>query len=78
MLGAIHPKLSKQRSGCGFGNDAFSSALKLGFKTVDSHLIMKDNLKMRGEIEKLEGLTYIKNIVFLGRIWLLVDEVAKW
>lgn len=33
----------------------FRSAVELGFKTMDSHLIMKDNKKMISEIEKLEG-----------------------
>ncbi|MPL56459.1 hypothetical protein SDC9_01945 [bioreactor metagenome] len=60
LLGAIHPKYQNKGLDAVLATMLFGSALKLGFKTVDSHLIMKDNLKMRGEIEKLEGFNLYK------------------
>jgi len=60
LLGAIHPNYQNKGLDAVLATMLFGSALKLGFKTVDSHLIMKDNLKMRGEIEKLEGFNLYK------------------
>lgn len=60
LLGAIHPNYQNKGLDAVLATMLFGSALKLGFKTVDSHLIMKDNTKMRGEIEKLEGFNLYK------------------
>ena len=60
LLGAIHPNYQNKGLDAVLATMLFGSALKLGFKTVDSHLIMKDNLKMRGEIEKLDGFNLYK------------------
>lgn len=60
LLGAIHPNYQNKGLDAVLATSLFTSAINLGFKTVDSHLIMKDNLKMRGEIEKLDGFKLYK------------------
>lgn len=60
LLVAIHPNYQNKGLDAVLATMLFESAIKSGFKTVDSHLIMKNNTKMRGEIEKLEGFNLYK------------------
>lgn len=60
LLGGVHPERQNKGYDAILATRLFKSALKLGFKTMDSHLIMKDNTKMRAEIERLEGYRLYK------------------
>lgn len=54
LLGAIDPDMRNKGLDAVLGQRLLNSALKEDFKIMDSHLIMKDNYKMRREIERLE------------------------
>ncbi len=43
------------------------AALKLGFKRMDSHLIMRTNKKMRNEIERLKGYEMYKEYAIFSK-----------
>ncbi len=60
LLGAVAPEMQNKGLDAVLATKLFGSAIKLGFKTVDSHLIMRDNTKMRGEIERLKGSVMYK------------------
>jgi len=49
------------------GIKLISDALQKRFASLDSHLIMKENYKMRREIERLDNSVYIMNIEFPKR-----------
>ncbi|MEJ8598077.1 hypothetical protein JSO62_05150 [Riemerella anatipestifer] len=53
LLGGIAPDYQNKGLDAVLATHLFGSAIKLGFKSVDSHLIMKENHKMRAEIERL-------------------------
>lgn len=55
LLGGVSPKMQNKGLDAILATNLFKSALKLGFTTMDSHLIMKSNTKMRAEIERLQG-----------------------
>ncbi len=60
LLGAIDPAMQHKGLDAILGTRIFQSAMQLGFKTIDSHIIMKDNYKMRREIERLDGFDMYK------------------
>lgn len=53
LLGGVHPKFQNKGLDAVLAVKLIGSALKLGFTTMDSHLIMEENDKMRREIERL-------------------------
>ncbi|MCO7354955.1 hypothetical protein NHN20_05405 [Riemerella anatipestifer] len=53
LLGGIAPDYQNKGLDAVLATHLFGSAIKLGFKSVDSHLIMRENHKMRAEIERL-------------------------
>lgn len=55
LLGAIDKNYQNKGLDAMLATTLFRSAIKAGFKVMDSHLIMRTNHKMRGEIERLEG-----------------------
>ncbi len=55
LLGGVDNEMQNKGLDALLAIKLFHSALLLGFKTMDSHLIMKDNVKMRREIERLEN-----------------------
>lgn len=55
LLGAISEKVRNKGLDAVLAEKLLGDAVNLGFTKVDSHLIMKDNYKMRREIERLEG-----------------------
>lgn len=55
LLGGVDPAMQNKGLDAILAESLFKSAIELGFKTMDSHLIMKDNKKMIAEIERLEG-----------------------
>ena len=60
ILGAIDEELRNKGLDAVLAHRLLSSALKRGFTTIDSHLIMRDNYKMRQEIERLENYRMYK------------------
>lgn len=60
LLGAVKNELQNKGLDAMLAVSLIRSALDLGFKEMDSHLIMKDNIKMRREIERLEGYRQYK------------------
>ncbi len=60
MLGAIAEEMRNKGLDAIMAHRLLVSALKKGFTTIDSHLIMKDNYKMRREIERLENFRLYK------------------
>jgi hypothetical protein len=55
MLGAIVNGYRSNGVSAFMGKAIIESAIKRGMKVMDSHLILENNLPMRGECEKLEG-----------------------
>lgn len=53
LLGGISPTYQNKGLDAVLATYLFGSAIKLKFESVDSHLIMKENYKMRAEIERL-------------------------
>lgn len=55
LLGGVTEDMRNKGLDAVLGIRLLSTASQLGFRTMDSHIIMKDNYKMRREIERLEG-----------------------
>lgn len=55
LLGAVQNEMQNKGLDAVLAVKLLSSAINLGFKEMDSHLIMKENVKMRGIIERIEG-----------------------
>lgn len=55
LLGAIHEDYRNKGLDAILGLKLFESAKKQGFKNSDSHVIMESNIKMRAEIERIDG-----------------------
>jgi hypothetical protein len=55
LLGAIHDDYRNNGIDALLGIKILESALKYQFKTLDSHLVLENNVKMRAEYEKLGG-----------------------
>lgn len=60
LLGAIDKNMRDKGMDAVLGTRLIKSAMDLGFTVMDSHLIMRTNSKMRGEIERLEGCEMYK------------------
>lgn len=56
LLGAVRADYRGKGINVLMGKSLFESARKRGLKTIDSHLILERNLKMRAECEKLGGV----------------------
>lgn len=56
LLGAVRADYRGKGINVLMGESLFRSANKRGLKTIDSHLILESNLKMRAECEKLGGV----------------------
>lgn len=55
LLGAVQNEMQNKGLDAMLALKLLSSAISLGFKVMDSHLIMKENTKMRGIIERIDG-----------------------
>ncbi len=55
LLGAVRPDYRNKGLDAILAERLIGSALKLGFTSMDSHLIMKDNERMRAVIERIPG-----------------------
>jgi hypothetical protein len=60
ILGAIAEDLRNKGLDAVLAHRLLKSAIQRGFTTIDSHLIMKDNFKMRQEIERHENYRLYK------------------
>ena len=60
LLGGVSPEMQNKGLDAILATRLFRSAIDLGFKTMDSHLIMEENRKMRNEIERLKGFRLYK------------------
>lgn len=60
LLGAVKNEMQNKGLDAVLAVRLLSSALKLGFTEMDSHLIMRDNIKMRSIIERIEGYKMYK------------------
>ncbi|HNX66700.1 MAG TPA: hypothetical protein PKH02_07440 [Bacteroidales bacterium] len=56
VLGGILPEYRGQGIDTLMGAKMLASAIKCKMKTIDSHLVLEDNLPMRGEYERLGGV----------------------
>lgn len=68
LLGAV----KEEFRGIGFdvllGSKLIESAKKRGMTIIDSHLILENNHKMRGEVEKLGGVVYKRYRVYQKKL----------
>lgn len=67
LLGAIDKHYQNKGLDAMLATSLFKSAIKAGFKVMDSHLIMRTNHKMRGEIERLAGHKMYKEYTIYKR-----------
>ncbi len=69
LLGAVDNNMQNKGLDAILAIKLLNSAKELGFKTMDSHLIMEKNLKMRGIIERIQGnRLYKKYAIFNKKI----------
>jgi hypothetical protein len=64
LLGAIKPGYRNLGISVLLGRAMFASALKRNLTIMDSHLVLENNLPMRGECEKLDGKVYKRYRVY--------------
>lgn len=55
LLGAVQNEMQNKGLDAMLAVKLLNSAIQLGFKVMDSHLIMRKNTKMRGIIERIDG-----------------------
>ena len=60
LLGAISEEVRNKGIDAVLGVKLISDAIKKGFTSLDSHLIMKENYNMRREIERLDNFRLYK------------------
>jgi hypothetical protein len=60
MLGAIDEEYRHRGVDALMANSLLVESRKLGYKYLDSHLIMESNIKMRRELERLDGSVLYK------------------
>ncbi len=67
LLGAIRNDYQRKGLDGVLAIHLIKSALDLGFKRMDSHLIMRDNIKMRNEIERLKNFKMYKEYTIFSK-----------
>jgi len=60
LLGAVANEHRNKGLDTLLGVSLFESAKKMGMEVVDTHLILEENIKMRKEVERIEGDIYKK------------------
>lgn len=68
LLGAVDPHMQNKGLDAVLAIKLLGSALHLGFKEMDSHLIMRQNLKMRGIIERIDGSEMYKQYAIFSKL----------
>ncbi|MBL7858368.1 MAG: GNAT family N-acetyltransferase [Cyclobacteriaceae bacterium] len=64
LLGAIKPEYRGKGITVLMGKALISTALQHGMETMDSHLILETNIRMRNECENIGGIVYKRYRVF--------------
>lgn len=64
LLGAVANEHRNRGLDTLLGVSLFSSAKMLGMEVVDTHLILEENIKMRREIERIDGEIYKKYRIY--------------
>jgi len=64
LLGAIHPNYRNMGFDTWLGAEMLYEAQKAGITSIDSHLELETNLKMRAEMEKMGGKVYKRYRIF--------------
>ncbi|MBS9767502.1 MAG: hypothetical protein KGV44_08175 [Flavobacteriaceae bacterium] len=67
LLGAIRNDMQRKGLDGVLAVHLIKSALKIGFKRMDSHLIMRENVKMRNEIERLKDFKMYKEYAIFSK-----------
>lgn len=68
LLGAVHSRHRGKGLNVMMGVALMESARQLGMKTLDSHLILEENIMMRAELEKLGGKIMKRYRIFQKKI----------
>lgn len=68
LLGSVKNEMQNKGLDAVIAVKLIGSALELGFTEMDSHLIMKNNKKMRREIERLENSTQYKEYTIFSKV----------
>nr|WP_321410948.1 hypothetical protein [uncultured Carboxylicivirga sp.] len=68
LLGGIDQDMRNKGLDAVLGQRLLNSALMENFRMMDSHLIMKDNYKMRREIERLGGCVMYKEYTIFKKV----------
>ncbi|HYW96477.1 MAG TPA: hypothetical protein VE870_12865 [Bacteroidales bacterium] len=77
LLGAIRQDYRNSGLDAIMGMHIFESAQKAGFTHIDSHLELETNVKVRAEMEKMQGKVYKRFRIFKKDIVTLPEEVEK-
>ena len=67
LLGSVENEMQNKGLDAVLAVKLIKSALDLGFTKMDSHLIMKNNTKMRAEIERLPGFRLYKEYTIYSK-----------
>ncbi len=68
LLGAIRPDYQGRGLDMLMGSKLLISARKAGKTTMDSHLELEQNLKVRAEMERMGGVVYKRFRIYLKKI----------
>ncbi|QKG80509.1 GNAT family N-acetyltransferase [Tenuifilum thalassicum] len=68
LLGAIHPQYRNLGFDTWMGAEMLNEARKAGMTTIDSHLELETNKKMRAEMEKMGGVVYKRYRIFQKKL----------
>lgn len=64
LLGAIHPNYRNLGFDTWLGAEMLSETHRAGLTSIDSHLELETNLKIRAEMEKMGGVVYKRYRIF--------------
>ena len=68
MLGAIKPGFRGVGISVLMGKSILETSIQRKMKSIDSHLILENNMPMRGECEKLNGEVYKRFRIFSKKL----------
>ena len=68
LLGAVHPAYQGRGLDVVMGIKLLASAREMGKTTIDSHLELEDNYKVRAEMERVGGKVYKKYRIYIKDI----------
>jgi len=69
LLGAIRDDYRNNGLDTVMGMKILESAQKKKFEFIDSHLVLENNIKMRAEYEKLDGIVYKRYRIFSKNLY---------